>query len=89
MSDDAFIRAYRDRPEHHGTLGILMPELSALLKQHVNNNRTPPVCAIAEHAPPGPEATGRIHLNGTPACVDHGGIYPLDLVDPRKWSVKP
>lgn len=67
-------------------LSQIWPDLHAILNRHVNDSRVPPVCAVAGHPPPGPEACGRITLNGTPACGEHGGTFPLDLIDPRTWS---
>jgi hypothetical protein len=85
-------KVYAEDPDKRDTLRLVWPDLHQALDRHVNGVIRVPVCAIVGHAAPGPEARGRLTLNGTPACEQHlaasdrPGGYPLPLVDPRTWS---
>jgi len=92
MSDP--FKIYEEQtPAKRETLKLIWPDLHAVLDAHVNAKRAiPPACAIAPHAVR-QAATGRVTLNGTPACSLHlatlserQGGYPLDVVDPREWD---
>lgn len=87
--NDPITRAYQDLDQSkRDFLATYTPDLSALLNRHVNGTRTPVRCTVG-FTPCGAPATGRLVVNGTPACAHHGGTYPLDLIDPRTWSDKP
>lgn len=74
-------------------LRLIWPDLHAALEQRrVQRAAVQPQCAAAIHAGR-TAATGRVTLNGTPACSlhlrvwsDRVGGYPLEIVDPQTWS---
>ncbi len=86
-------KIFAEDPGKRETLKLIWPDLHAVLNKHVNDaRRQPPPCVAAMHSPQ-VEATGRLTLNGTPACAAHIRMmadrdlgYPLDIVDPREWQ---
>jgi hypothetical protein len=87
-------RVYEQADDHRRKLlGQIWPDLHAALdKAHRQATADRPVICAMGHRPPYPRATGRMTLNGTPACPGHlknstrPGGYPLKRVDPREWS---
>lgn len=75
-------------------VGMIWPDLAAALeaaRAGERQNRST-ICAVGVHRPDPVNATGRMTLNGHPACPDclkrsrRPGGYPLERQDPAKWK---